>query len=148
MEEAVSTDQKHALIKSQPCFKVLTDNEISELSELFIDKPFKAGEVVVTEGEIVDSVYLIVSGTAEVQHAWVDNGKIKIDKLADLGPGQAIGLSASGLFSLSGLRTATVIAKTDMQLLRMNVTLFNGFVLSHSNVSKALHAAASIDDEF
>lgn len=147
MDDKISVERKKALVREQTCFKVLNDHEINELIELFVEEHFSAGQVIVTEGGIVDSVFLIASGIAEVQHSWVDNGVIKVDKLADIGPDQAIGLSESGLYSLSGLRTATVIAKTDMQLLRMNVTLFNGFVLSHSNVAKALHAAAIVKDD-
>lgn len=146
MDEMMSLEQKKSLVGNQACFKVLNDEEITELTELFTVVTFKTGDVIVTEGEIVNSVFIIVSGTAQVQHAWVDNGVIRVDKLADLGPERAIGLSETGLYSLSGLRTATVIAKTDMVLLRLSVTLFNGFVLSHSNVSRALRAAAMNED--
>lgn len=147
MDEKINFEQRKLLVKKQTCFKVLNDKEITELTELFVEKQYKSGETIVTEGDTVDSVFIIASGTAEVQHAWVDNGAIKVDKLTDLGPEQAIGLSDTGLYSLSGLRTATVVAKSDMILLRLNVTLFNGFVLSHTNVAKALHAAAAIKDD-
>jgi len=143
MDEQISTEYKVSLVGNQACFRLLTDEEIAELSELFTEVYANADETVVTEGDIVDSVFLIVSGTATVQHSWVDNGVIKVEKLAELGPEQAIGLSETGLYSLTGRRTATVIAKTDMVLLRMSVSLFNGFVLSHSHVSKVLHAAAA-----
>ena len=142
MDEKVDLKYKKFLVGSQPCFKVLNEEEITELTELFVEKHYKSGDVIVTEGDIVESVFLIVSGIAEVQHVWVDNGAIRADKLAELGPEQSIGLSVTGLYSLTGRRTATVVAKTDMVLLRLNVTVFNGFVLSHTHVAKALHAAA------
>lgn len=146
MDEKVSFEHKKALIKNQACFKVLNDEEINELTELFLVTHPMAGDVIVTEGDHVESVFIIVSGTAEVLHVWVDNGIPKTDKLADLGPEQAIGLSETGLYSLSGLRTATVVAKSNMVLLCLSVALFNGFVLSHSHISKVLHAAAAKND--
>lgn len=142
MDKKISEEQKKSLIGSQACFKILNDEDLNELCTLFNEVTYKKGEVIVIEGDIVDSVFLIISGTAEVQNVYVENNVIKSDKLAELGPNQSIGLSETGLYSLTGRRTATVIAKTDMVMLRMSVTLFNGFVLSHSNVSKALHAAA------
>ena len=147
MDEKISSEQKMSLVRSQVCFKVLNDQEIAELSELFVEQEYKTGDVIVTEGDTVDSVFIIASGTADVQHSWVDNGVIKIDKLAEIGASSAIGLSETGLYSLSGLRTATVIAKSDMLLLRLKVTLFNGFVLYHSHVSKVLHAAVEAKEK-
>jgi CRP-like cAMP-binding protein len=143
MNEKMSFENKKFLVSKQLCFKVLNDEELKELTELFVETHYAAGDVIVTEGEIVDSVFIIVSGVAEVQHVWVDSGVIRADKLAELGPNQAIGLSETGIYSLSGVRTATVVAKSDMMLLRMNVTKFNGFVLSHSNVAKVLREAAT-----
>ena len=148
MDETVSFEHKKSLIKNQACFKVLNDEEISELTELFGVKHYMAGDVIVTEGDPVESVFIIASGTAEVLHTWIDNGVPKTDKLADLGPEKAIGLSETGLYSLSGLRTATVVATSNMALICLNVTLFNGFVLSHSHISKVLHALAAKKDKF
>ena len=144
MDEKLDLDVKKSIVMSSACFKVLNDDEITELAELLVEEHFKAGEVVVTKGDTVKSVFFIVSGTAEVQNTSVDNGVTRADKLAELGPTDTIGLSETGLFSLSGRRTATVVAKTDMILLRLNVLVFNGFVLSHSHVYRTLNALAEV----
>lgn len=145
MDEELNLEVKKSFVKSCACFKVLNDNEITELAELLVETQVKAGEVIVTKGDIVKSVFIIVAGTAEVQSTSVDNGITRIEKLAELGPKETIGLSQTGLYSLSGRRTATVVAKTDMTLLRLKITVFNGFVLSHSHVYSALNAVATAE---
>ena len=133
MDNKVNFEDKKSLVSSQPCFKVLNDEDVSELTELFVEVSYMAGEVIVTEGEIIDSVFLIVSGVAEVRHVWVDNGVIRADKLANCS-GQSIGLSETG-FTLSGVRTATVVInRYGATALELNPIY--GFVLSHFNVLK------------
>ena len=136
MENTIDLQTKIALIKKQNCFSSLSDIEMTELSELFIEKHFKPGGIIVTQGDSVDSVYLIVSGTAEVRYVTVKpNGELEEKSVAKLGPEHAIGLNETGFYSLSGMRTATVIALTDMVLLRLSVPAFHGFALSHARVS-------------
>jgi CRP-like cAMP-binding protein len=139
MDEVVSFEVKRAIVKKQVCFSNLTDAELDELTNLFIEKPYSAGDTIVTEGDLVESVYLILSGKADVQHILIENGAPKITSVAQLGPEQAIGLNETGFYSLSGRRTATVVALTEMVLLRLSVAAFNGFALSHSHVNEVMH---------
>jgi CRP-like cAMP-binding protein len=142
MQEAIDFEFKKNLIKKQRVFAQLNEAEIDELTNLFIEKTFRVNETIVTEGDYVESVYLIVSGTADVRHISVENGQLKTESLAKLGPEQAIGLNETGFYSLSGRRTATVVAITDMVLLRMSVAAFNGFCLSHTRVNEIMHRTA------
>ncbi|TAK75089.1 MAG: cyclic nucleotide-binding domain-containing protein [Gammaproteobacteria bacterium] len=133
---------KKRLIRAQPCFSILTEQELDELEPLFIEKHIPEGEVIVNEGDFVDSVYLIVKGTADVRHVSIENNTTKIDSLATLESGGAIGLNESGFYSLSGVRTATVVAKSDMVLLRLSVAAFHGFTLMNSHVNEAMRKYA------
>jgi CRP-like cAMP-binding protein len=127
----------------------LTDNELAELASLFTEVKVAAGEIIVKEGDPVDSVYLIAVGSAEVKHIAINGGKTGSTAVAILGAHDAIGLNETGFYSLSGKRTATVVATTDMILFRLSVAAFHGFSLTHAHVSQVIHEHESlIKDKF
>ena len=132
------------LIKKQACFSKLTDTEVNVLAELLVDKSFKKDEVIVTQGDPVDSVYFILKGVADVRHISVENGQQVYQSLAKLGAGQSIGLSETGFYSLSGVRTATVVAETDMVTFRLSVAAFNGFALAYPHVNEVMRRNTSL----
>ncbi|HVE43818.1 MAG TPA: cyclic nucleotide-binding domain-containing protein [Gammaproteobacteria bacterium] len=138
MHKAKGSLEKN-LIRQQPFFAKFAEEDLGGLSALFEKKTVKAGETIVREGDPVDYVYLIVRGTAEVKHLSVKEGKIYAESLALLKEGGSIGLSDTGFYALSGVRTATVDAVTDMTLLRLSKAAFNGFVLANRRVSEIFH---------
>lgn len=133
---------KKAQLRKQACFAQLTDEETGVLSTLLVEVRVAAGETIVTEGEHVDSVYLIVSGTADVRHVTLKGHVHEIQSIATLGVNDAIGLNEAGFYSLSGIRTATVVAATDMVLLRLSVAAFHGFALTNSHVNEVMRKNA------
>jgi CRP-like cAMP-binding protein len=137
MEESNSSMQMQ-LIKKQPIFSQLTDEETAELATLLVEVKTPPGEVIVKEGDAVDSIYLIANGTVDVRHVTFVNGAPVTSSVAILSFGDAIGLSETGFYSLSGKRTATVVALTDMVLYRLSVAAFHGFSLSHTHVSDVM----------
>lgn len=139
MGEIIELDLKKEFTKKQSCFSQLTDNEIEMLANLLTEQPYLAGETIVTEGDIVDSVYLIVSGTADVRHISYQNDVLVTKSLATLTVGNAIGLNDTGFYSVSGVRTATVVALTDMVTLRLSLAAFHGFSLTNSHVNEIMH---------
>jgi CRP-like cAMP-binding protein len=134
MADLADSNLKKTLVKKQKCFSKLTDAETDVLSELLVERQYPAGSIIVSEGDTVDSVYFIVSGTADVRHVSIENHKEVFTSLAKLNAGQSIGLSETGFYSLSGLRTATVVAETDMTVFRLSVASFNGFALAYPHV--------------
>ena len=137
-DNALALDAKIALVKSQTCFQKLYENEIAELANLFVEQYVATGETIVAKGDSIDCIYLIVRGQCNVLDSTVENNEIKWSSVANLGPGAAIGLSEVGLYSLSGKRTATVVALTDMLLLKLRVTVFNGIALAHSHIGEEM----------
>lgn len=127
------------LIQKQPLFSQLTEAELLELASLFTEQKTLPDEVIVKEGDPVDSVYLIAQGTADVRHVSYKDGKPEISSVAILSSGDAIGLNEFGFYSISGRRTASVIAMTEMHLYRLSVAAFHGFSLSHTHVSDVMH---------
>ena len=76
MTDPIESTAKAQLVKDQACFSSLSEGEREELTGLFEDKWFKAGETLVREGDFVDSVFLIVKGTVDVRHITMENKEI------------------------------------------------------------------------
>lgn len=140
----VTLEQKKALLRMQKCFSNFTKEEIDILTTLLKEEHFSAGDIIVNEGDFVDYVYLIVKGTAEVAHARLKEGKPHYEFIALLQPSEAIGLNETGFYSITGKRTATVIAKTDMTVLSFSVTAFHGFALAYHHVSVIMRKQAEL----
>lgn len=143
MTETVDLAQKIILLKKQAVFSQLTNAEAEELAGLLVEKHYAPGDTVVTEGDYVDSVYLIVSGTAEVRHIRIMNNVEEITLIAKLHAGESIGLNESGFYSISGVRTATVVADTKLVLLYLSVAAFHGFALMNHRVTEMMRKNAS-----
>lgn len=143
--QALSSDIKRAYIIKQPVFSQLTQEEINTLVDLFAETHFKAGDTIVTEGEPVDSVYLIVQGEAEVRQVTLDKGETHIQVLATLNSGDSVGLKETGFYSLSGIRTATVVARSDMVTLCLSMPKFHGFALAYPHVNEIMRQQSPID---
>jgi CRP-like cAMP-binding protein len=143
MDTVIDLDLIKSFVKKQACFSQLTEEEIDRLSELFKETRIKPDETIVTEGDHVDSVFLIVSGQADVRHISIQDKVPVIKSLAKLGPGAAIGLNETGFYSISGLRTATVVALTDMVTLKMSLAAFHGFALAYPHVTQIMRKNAA-----
>lgn len=142
MDESSDLTQRILLVKKQPVFSQLTDQETEELASLFSERKVVPEELIVKEGDPVDSIYLIAHGTADVRHVTYKDNTAVVNSVAILSSGDAIGLNETGFYSISGKRTASVVAVTDMTLYRLSVAAFHGFALSHSHVSDVMHKHA------
>jgi CRP-like cAMP-binding protein len=134
----IETAEKKEILKKQAVFTKLNNDEMEILSTLFKEQEIRSGTTVVTEGEPVDSVYIILEGKADVRHVTMKDGKINIESLTTISAPGAIGLSETGFYSLTGLRTATVVALTDMLVLRLSMPAFNGFALAYPHVKEMM----------
>lgn len=125
--------QRQELIASLPCFAKLNKEDSLELAKLMDDVSYQNGETIVTEGELIDAVYIIVEGTAEV----IQN-KTQPHIVAVLRASEPIGLNELGFYSKTHLRTATVTATSNMLLLRITLAQLNLFFQSHPNVNESM----------
>lgn len=142
MDENMTLQVKVDTLKRQACFAKLTPTEIEEMAKLLKVTTFKTGDTVVTEGDPVDSFYLILKGNADVRHILIKEGKPEINSVATLGEGSAIGLNETGFYSLSGKRTATIVANTDMLTLKLTMAAFHGFSLANHHVTEVMRTNA------
>lgn len=116
------------LILKHPLFCLLDSQSAHELIEYSQSEYVDAEQVIVSEGEPIDCIYLIVSGTAEVTRAVHTMEKQQVMRIAVLKKGDIIGLSSEGFASHTGLRTATVRANSPMHLLKVSLYDFLQFL--------------------
>jgi len=131
-----------SLLQAIPCFAGLSVQQREELLQLMQEVRYAAREKIVNEGELVDSVYIMVSGKAEVTHEVTKHPKKTAIPVALLNQGDSIGLNETGFFSSTGTRTATVTALSDVLALQLNVKALNQFLQEH-HLESALYLASS-----
>lgn len=141
--DAVTLERRQTIIREQACFKGLTDEEVYNLAKLLKEQRNVKEDDIVKEGDIIDSVYFIVEGEAEVCHITYMNGVREKKYVATLKAGNTIGLNDRGFYSLTGRRTATVIALMPMLLLKLTLAVFHGFALVNPHVNKVMREHAS-----
>ncbi len=138
----VSMEARLQLIRAFPCFTQFSVEQYKELAVLMQDKTCQPHEVIVTENDLIDSVYIIVSGEAEVTRTVTHRKKSLQSPVAVLHSGEAIGLNDTGFYSKTGKRTATVTALTEMLLLRLDIKDLYGFLKKH-NLELSMYAASA-----
>jgi len=123
--EPVKVPDISDLLEQSDIFSVLGAEDRAALAERFVKVSFEAGDFLVKEGDLPTMMYLLVSGTAEMDH---EGRSLSISRL---GPGEAFGLialvtdtpysvSAKALTPLSAYRltkediTSTMMARPGM----------------------------------
>src|SRR5678816_4648729 len=109
-ENKVSIELRQGLIAGLSLFATFTAEERAALAALLTEVHYIPGELIVEEDTLVDSVFIIVNGQAEVSRK--SHSKHKLTKrpiitkvpVAILNPGEAVGLSSLGFFSTTGKR--------------------------------------------
>ena len=132
--------EKISVLSSSPLFEMLADQELEFVAELSRPRRYAAGEVIFEEGELGDSLFVIVSGEVEV---------LRRDPAGQ--PGVIATLSPPQSFGEMSLidkeyRSATVRAKSDAELLHLsaeNLTTFrkqyrDGFTYVVINIARVL----------
>jgi CRP-like cAMP-binding protein len=107
---------------------LLSDQDKQELALLIEEKHIEPGTIIVHEGDVVDAVYLIFSGTANVTRTITKIGTAEIIPIITLSAGDAIGLNQEGLFSHLGFRIGTVTAASTMIVGMIDIRKFNAFL--------------------
>jgi CRP-like cAMP-binding protein len=101
----VGRDPKVDVLRGVPLFASCNDKELRELSGLMTPLTLPAGATLMREGEFGKEFLIVVSGTATVTKGGVE--------VAELGPGSYLGEIS---IIDGGRRTATVVAKTSMEV--------------------------------
>lgn len=144
----VTNKRRQAFLLRLPVFSNLTPAETAELADLMYEIHYTPGECIVAEGDLVDSVYIIAKGKAEVSTVKktkrrLMKGKQQKIPIAILSSGESIGLNDTGFFSATGSRTATVTAMTDVNVLGLNISDLHQFFKSHPTLQTQMSAFAT-----
>jgi signal transduction histidine kinase len=118
-------------IRKSPLFQGLSDDELQQLVDMAEPVTLRAGEILIRQGELGDSAYVVISGDFEVQKQ-SGQSLIKIDVR---NPGDVVGEMA--LLS-RGPRNATLIAKTDGEVLRIPQGAFESLLSSSTTAAMAV----------
>lgn len=108
----IEIEEKFNAIEKLDFFREFSNAEIWEIIRACNWQQFQQGEEIIVEGEIDDSFYIITSGSVEI----AKEGHI----IGELGEGDCFG--EMGYLS-KAQRTATIIAKDPVQLMKINATL-------------------------
>src|SRR5262245_59950604 len=92
-------------------FRSLPADELSRLNELARPRQYRAGELVVREGEDGVGVYVVTAGSFEIRHDYAPGDSLTE---ATLGPGDIFGLTS---MLDDGPRRASVYAVADGECL-------------------------------
>ncbi|MFZ2315886.1 MAG: PqqD family peptide modification chaperone [Gammaproteobacteria bacterium] len=141
VQKTISSVNRQDLLMAFPCFASLTEEQSQALSSLWAEVTYEAQEKIVIEHDLVDSIYIIVNGEAEVTYEIVNKKKTVNVPVAVLNTGEGIGLNDTGFYSTTGKRTATVTAMTDMVLLRLSLKDLYGF-LKRNDLELSMYAAS------
>jgi CRP-like cAMP-binding protein len=115
---------KLSVITASPLFEMLSSVELAHLSELALHHRYAAGDVVFEEGELGDSLFVIVRGEVEVVRLEAEAGS----PLSVLTPPAFFGeMSVID----KEYRSATVRARTDADLLQLTMQDLGRFRQSH-----------------
>ena len=118
-------------LRKSPLFQGLSDEELRQLMDMAEPVSLRAGELLIKQGDLGDSAYVIMTGEFEIQKQ-SGQSLIKIDVR---NPGDVVGEMA--LLSRAP-RSATVISKTDSETLRIPQEAFEKLLTSSSTAAMAV----------
>jgi CRP-like cAMP-binding protein len=132
---------KHDALRRSPLFEMLSPAEIDVLAELSLSVQFAPGDVLVREGEVGSSLFVLVKGDVDVVRA--EGGAEKV--LASLSAPASLG--EMSLIDRE-VRSATLRARTPVSALQLTAENFasfrkrsrDGFTLFALNVARVLSA--------
>src|SRR4026208_1632318 len=110
-------------LRKSPLFQGLSDDELGRLMDMAEPVPLHAGDILIKQGDLGDSAYVIMKGEFEIQKQ-SGQSLIKIDVR---NPGDVVGEMA--LLSRAP-RNATVISKTESETLRIPQEAFEKLLTS------------------
>lgn len=112
--------RRRSVLKTNPVFKVIAEEDLTPLAAMFDENTYHAGEFIFRHGETAREVLVIIEGSAEII-----NGRGSV--VAEAGVGSMIG--TLGLFA-QRIRTTSLRARHDTRAL----------FLDYSRFSRLLHA--------
>src|SRR5207248_8559176 len=142
---AISRDEAHAdvvrkreigrrleMLRGVDLFSVLSEDEMNEIAERLQYAPFARGAIITKQGNVAHWLYLIMFGEAAVRYEPEHSAPPIVSTLR---AGQFFGEMAL----LTGdARSATVVAKTDVECYRLDGKSFQGLLLKRPEIAEGM----------
>ncbi|MDI1352557.1 MAG: cyclic nucleotide-binding domain-containing protein, partial [bacterium] len=138
--ELVSLAEREALLRAHLGSFGLSMSDIAILVGSMRELTVAPGDIVVAEGDMIESIYLLAAGSCEVSRSVTGNNRTETMLLATLFEGDAIGLKGDQLFSETGFRSATVTALTSSILLELPLNELHAFLESRPELLAAIRS--------
>ena len=110
--EALTSEQKFALARQLDFFNDFSDDEVKEVLDVALWETFSADDLIMAEGEVDESFFIILSGDVSIRVA----GR----PIASLAKGECVGEMG---YLAEDKRTASVVASSDVSLLKIDLAL-------------------------
>jgi CRP-like cAMP-binding protein len=120
-------------LRVSPLLAMLDDRQLHVVGAFLTPETYQSGRSIVREGDVGYVLFIIKSGDAEVSRG--------SEILRHLGPGDFFGEIA--IVSEDGKRTATVTARTDVDVWSMFGTSFRKLQVEYPDVAAALEAVVA-----
>ena len=115
--------QKHALLRRSHLLQGMTDRTLEAIADLTSERTFASGQVIVREGDVGDTFFVITSGSAVVEQ--------KGSRLRELSSGDFFG----EISLIDGQpRTATITASEEVAALTLEREDFQQLIADHPSV--------------
>jgi eukaryotic-like serine/threonine-protein kinase len=111
-ETEIEIKEKFIAIRELEFFQEFSDAELWEIVRACSWQEYAPGKKIITEGDVDDSFFIIISGVVEVQ-----KGDVRVRLLKE---GDCFGEMG---YLTKTERTATILAKDDVTLMKLNATL-------------------------
>jgi CRP-like cAMP-binding protein len=118
-------------LREVPLFATLDQHQLQVLADRMTTESYRSGQSIVREGDVGYTFFVMRSGMADVTLGTV--------ALRDLEPGDFFG--ELGILSQDGKRTATVTARSDVEVWAMFGTDFRALQIDDADVASALQRA-------
>ncbi len=125
---SVDKQEKLALLQSIPLFQLMDSDQLHLLASSCDTMNIAKGERLFSQGDTADAMYIIVDGTTGIYISTSNSEK----KVGEYGVNEVIGELA--LLS-NNPRAATVVAVTDLAILRLKREVFLDMVRTHAEIS-------------
>jgi HlyB family type I secretion system ABC transporter len=125
-------DDSRALLHDLPLLTFLPTDVRELVVDSFVPASFAFGSPIVLEGDEADAFYVLVSGRARVIKAGQGGEEVSLNVLR---PGDSFGEMA---LLDSTTRAATVRASSDVEVFRLDKSVFNALVESNPDIRKYL----------
>jgi CRP/FNR family cyclic AMP-dependent transcriptional regulator len=116
-------------LQKVPLFQGLKNRQLELLAKRFVERNYKAGTTIVTQGQGGEGFFIIISGKAEAIRQRTDGEKVLVNSF---GPTDFFGELA---LLDDGMRTASVITKEDTQCLALTRWDFLGTLKEDADMS-------------